>query len=143
MSGFSQNLQYGTWVPVLTCGVPGDLTVAYSTQLGFWVKRDRNALLIFNIATSTFTRSTASGGVIISGNPFTSASLGQVHKGSLAWSGVTKASMTDACCNVNANASNITLQMMGSGQALAGVAITDMPSAGTVQLLGQIEILLP
>jgi hypothetical protein len=28
----------GTWTPVFTCGTPGDLSVAYSTQLGQYTK---------------------------------------------------------------------------------------------------------
>lgn len=60
----------GTWTPTLTCVTPGNLTVAYTTRNGFYTKVGRVVSLTFEIETSTFTHTTASGNLQITGVPF-------------------------------------------------------------------------
>jgi hypothetical protein len=61
----------GTWTPVFTCATPGDLAFTYGTQQGYYVRKGREVTLICNIASTAFTYTTASGGVKITGLPFT------------------------------------------------------------------------
>lgn len=60
----------GTWTPALTASTPGDLSVAYSTQLGTYTKVGKFITLTFAITTTSFTHTTASGYLRISGVPF-------------------------------------------------------------------------
>lgn len=61
----------GTWTPVLTFATPGDLSIVYSTQAGTYTKVGRFLKIDGTIITSTFTHSTASGELRITGSPFT------------------------------------------------------------------------
>lgn len=61
----------GTWTPVFTCATPGDLAFTYGTQQGYYVRKGREVTVICNIASTAFTYTTASGGVKITGLPFT------------------------------------------------------------------------
>lgn len=63
----------GTWTPVLTFPTPGDLSVAYLTQTAVYTKVGRNVSISMQIVTNTFTHSTASGQVTITGLPFSGA----------------------------------------------------------------------
>lgn len=123
----------GTWTPVLTFATPGDLSVAYSSQSGTWTRVGNRILLDFNIVTSTFTHTTASGALRISGLPFT---VGTGSIGSLHWSGITKAGYTDLSSLGAAGFTLIVVQASGSGQPAVAIASGDMPSGGTVTLRG-------
>lgn len=60
----------GTWTPTFTYVTPGNLTVAYSTRIGQYTKIGNAVTLALNIQTSTFTKTTASGELRITGVPF-------------------------------------------------------------------------
>lgn len=61
----------GTWTPVITFATPGDLNVAYSRQVGKYIKIGSAVSITIDVVTSTFTHTTASGIVLIGGLPFT------------------------------------------------------------------------
>lgn len=61
----------GTWTPTLTFATPGNLSVAYTTQSGQYTKIGRRVSVEAVIITSTFTHTTASGQLQITGLPFT------------------------------------------------------------------------
>lgn len=63
--------EVGTWTPGLTFGTPGDLSVAYTTQVGRYRKYGKLLWIDFRIVTSTFTFTTASGAINVTGLPFT------------------------------------------------------------------------
>jgi hypothetical protein len=135
----------GSWTPVLTAVTVGDLTVAYTTQLGFYTKIGRLVTISFNIQTSTFTRTTAAGNATITGLPFTSSSTaGSFPIGTLAVQGISKANYTQIGCLPGVNATSMTLPASGptSNQNLDSVAITDMPSAGIVILRGSVSYIV-
>lgn len=69
----SMTYEEGTWTPGLTFGTPGNLSVAYSTQSGRYVKIGRRVFLDLIIITTTFTHSTASGSLLLTGLPFATA----------------------------------------------------------------------
>lgn len=82
----------GTFSPTITFATPGDLTVAYSSQTGVYTKVGRLVHFTINLLTTTFTHTTASGTLQISGLPF--ASTGN-HSAAIArWAGVTSAVTT-------------------------------------------------
>jgi len=63
----------GTWTPTFTFTSPGNLTVVYSSRLATYTKIGRQVLMDFDVQTSTFTHTTASGSARITGQPFNNA----------------------------------------------------------------------
>jgi hypothetical protein len=122
-----------TWTPVLTFATPGDLSVTYSGQSGAATKIGRRVFLDFTITTSAFTHTTASGNCMITGYPYTANSTVTEYK--VRWGGITKANYTDVYVQSGSGTSG-TLFASGSGQASAGVTAADMPTGGTVVLIG-------
>jgi hypothetical protein len=88
-----------------------------------------------NIETSTFTHTTASGNLNVTGLPFTSATLtNALSLGGGSWSGITKANYTQVASVVASNSSLLVFQISGSGQAVNTLVPSDMPTGGTVRL---------
>lgn len=127
----------GTWTPVLTFATPGNLSVAYSTQLGSYLKLGQLVWTSFHITTSAFTHTTASGLLTITGLPFTSAASLIVF-GSMVWNGITKANYTQVNPRLAAGVTSFTLMASGSGQNLSDVVAADTPTGGTMVLFGVI-----
>jgi hypothetical protein len=129
----------GSWTPVFTFNTPGDLDVVYSTQVGRYIRVGDEVTAWFNIITSTFTHTTASGNAQITGLPFTPINItGFAPRSTLQWSRITKANYTDISASISPNSTMMTLVACGSGQATANVTAADMPTAGTLVLVGQI-----
>ncbi len=63
----------GTWTPVVTFATPGNVNIAYGTRIGTYTKIGNQVTISFNISTSTFTHTTSSGAMLITGLPFTSS----------------------------------------------------------------------
>ncbi len=124
----------GTWTPVLTFATPGNLSVAYTTQIGTYTKIGRLVIVAFNILTSTFTHTTASGALTITGLPFSSSSGLSCQGATAWWQGITKASYTSVGFYVSNGGSSLLGAISGSGQTLANIVPGDMPTAGTVNL---------
>jgi hypothetical protein len=125
-----------TWTPVVTFDTPGDLSVVYSTQDGSWLRQGRLVKLDFNIITSTFIHSTASGNLKITGNPFTN--LVSFSAGTAKFSGITKVGYTDFIAGVDPSGSVINMVAGGSGVVNALVTAADVPSGGTFILMSSI-----
>lgn len=123
----------GTWTPVLTFATPGNLAVAYSTQTGTYVRFGSQVTASFNIGTSAFTHTTASGVLEVTGLPF-AFSATAAESGACYWTGVTKAGYTDVVARGVGSATKLRLIASGSAVAISNVAAADTPSAGTVQL---------
>jgi hypothetical protein len=125
----------GTWTPVLTFATPGDLSVAYSNQSGMYTKVGRVVNISLLIATSTFTHTTASGAVNVTGLPFANnASLQSYFVSD--WAGITKANYTQTTFEVGASASLLTMQAFGSAQSRATISASDMPTGGGIRFRG-------
>jgi hypothetical protein len=125
----------GTWTPVLTFATPGNLSVAYLQQVGIYTKIGNTVTVSFAIRTSTFTHSTASGALNVTGLPFTSVTVTNLaFYGGSAWRGITKANYTDLSAEVGSNLSLIGIVASGSGQVWTSVDAADMPTSGTVIL---------
>mgnify|MGYP001602604691 CR=1 FL=1 len=127
----------GTWTPVLTFVTPGNLNVVYSEQVGTYTKIGNLVRLSFRIATSTFTHTTASGAVNITGIPFSSGATYRAI-GAMLFDGITKATYTQFALQILTSAAEIIIQASGSGVALASVTTADMPSGTQQTLVGSI-----
>ncbi len=127
----------GTWTPVITFSTPGDLAVTYSPQLGNYIKIGKLVILSFNVTAATFTYTTASGSLQITGAPYTNnmaSSLGAAIP--ILFNGITKANFTTIAANMAAGSSVITIQASGSGQSLGNVTEADAASTSVVALRG-------
>jgi hypothetical protein len=126
----------GVWTPVVTFAVPGDLSVAYSIQNGFYTKIGREVFIRFSIATSSFTHTTASGSLQVTGLPYTSDSASNSFSSSAigSWQGITKANYAQLAGVVSPSSSLITFQLSAQGQTTATVTQVEAPTASALQL---------
>lgn len=125
----------GTWTPVLTFANPGNQNIVYSAREGFYTKTGRMVTLTFRILTSTFTWTTASGSLLISGVPFSPAIQAQVS-GTLSFEGLTKASYTQIVPVLVTASPSINLLACGSGVARLTVDQTFTTSGTNIFLSG-------
>lgn len=129
----------GTWTPALTFATPGNLSIAYSAAVGTYTKKGREVTAAFAITTSSFTHTSASGSLRITGLPFTAMTLtGAAWTSVLTWAGITKANYTAMSAQVSSAENLMNVSASGSGQALSAVTAADMPTGGTVVLRGMI-----
>jgi len=134
----------GTWTPLITATTPGNLTVAFSSQSGVYTKIGRTVTVTFFLTTSTFTHSTASGEIRISGLPFTvanTAGAAGYSTGTLASQGWVKANYFVTLASVQ-NATELRIVGTGSSQNLDNILITNMPSGSLVFLRGSITYIV-
>jgi len=125
----------GTWTPTITAATVGNLSVAYTNQIGQYTKIGRLVTATFRVDTSSFTYTTASGVMSVAGLPFTSKTLaGVTYCGGAGGSGYTKAGYTLTCSQVLSNATLVGFVFSGSSVTFASATITDFPTAGTVGL---------
>lgn len=125
----------GTWTPVITFATPGDLAVTYSVQDGQYTRIGNLVTVRANIQTATFTHTTASGALRVTGLPYTSeATANKLTVGQVIWQGITKAGYTSIGCRVGNNLSYIAFVASASGSAASDVAAADMPTTGAVVL---------
>ncbi len=122
----------GIWTPVLSFETPGDLVVEYDQREGTYTRVGRQVTVAFGISTTTFTHTTASGNVAISGLPFTAGALS--FYGSGLWEGITKANCTDLAFEATPSTTSIALYANASGASSSVVTSADMPTGGTVSL---------
>lgn len=125
----------GTWTPDFTCATPGDLAKTLSSASGTYTKVGRLVTTAWTMVTSAFTHSTAAGAVSITGFPFTCVSAGGLAALNR-FGGITKASYTFFAPSMQGAAAAATLYACGSGVANTTLNITDMPSGGTIVLIG-------
>lgn len=130
-----------SWTPAITFTTPGDVSVSFSTQIGKYTKyRDGTIRATFYLVTSAFTHTTASGSLRVTGLPFTAENTtGLAATGTLQWQGITKASYTQITPKIEPNTAYIQFQASGTGQALSDVSAANMPTGGSVVLIGMIE----
>ena len=127
----------GFWTPVITFQTPGDLSVTYDFQWGKYALTYLEARVRFYIVTSAFTHSTASGTLRITGLPFFTSDAETA--GPLQYSGITKAGFTSFVAYAPSGQKFLTISACGSGVTSVNVQAADMPSGGTISLIGQIN----
>lgn len=133
-----------TWTPTITFATPGDLAVSYTTRIGKYYQLSSNLILVyFNVLSSSFTYTTASGNLLISGLPFTAQNFTGLNvRGYTTHGGVNKVGYTSIGSALPPNTSSIAFTASGMGVAPAAVTATDVPSAGTISLISQLIIFL-
>lgn len=128
------------WTPAITFVTPGDLSVAYTTQVGFYVRvGDMVSLGFVIVAALTYT--TASGSVNITGIPFASNSTannyaeGSCRLGTVAFpTGTTSASL-----EIIPNSSVIVINGSGASTAATQFSVTQfVSSASSRTIVGSI-----
>lgn len=133
----------GTWTPVLTFATPGDLSVAYSFRGGFYTKLGRLVCASFAITTSTFTHTTASGSMLITGLPFTSINdANYLSFSPFLFQGINKALYTTVAGYLQSNSTQMLIALSGMGQAIVAAVPADAPSGGTLVLGGTINFVV-
>ena len=127
----------GTWTPSLAINTPGDLSVTYSTQTGYYTKVGRFVTVSFQLITSAFTHTTASGAWRIAGVPFLASPNTLYVNGTIAaFQGITKANYTTFGSTTSTGSAQFLLYASGSAQGLDNVNAADIPSGGSVLLYG-------
>lgn len=124
------------WTPVVSFATPGDLAVVYAEQSGVAIKIGRQVFVSWAIRTSTFTHTTAAGDLIISGLPFMPGTISQSPL-NLSWQGITKAGYTDLSSVAISGSATMQVMACGSAVARSSVIVADVPTGGTVHLIGQ------
>lgn len=126
---------FGVWTPVLTFVTPGDLAVVYSAQTGTWFKNGREVTISFFLITTTFTFTTASGNLRITGALWSPESSVD-YLGAVGMTGITKALYTNFAANPVGGQTYIEIKASGSGQTLSVVTAADAPTAVQKRLEG-------
>ena len=125
----------GKWTPVLSFTTPGNLSVTYGTQQGRYTKIGRTVISHFHILTLSFTHTTASGGLILTGVPYTNTDNLR-FVGNAIWSGISKTNFTQLFTTIEADDSQLFFYMSGNGQSITVVDQADAASGGTIYLAG-------
>lgn len=130
-SGISQTV--GTWTPVLTTTSPGNLSVVYAEQIGSWIKTGRLVTVFYNIQTTTFTWTTATGSVIITGLPFAASfpDSSSASMGNVAFQGIAAAGYTNFTTEIDQGNSNLAISASGPSTTNITLQIANFPSDGT------------
>lgn len=123
-----------TWTPTLTAATPGDLNVAYTTRQGRYRTVGRQCIWSVVIVTSTWTHSTAAGGLLVSGLPFTALTYSSHRWLGTALVRYTKANFTQIVSTVDTGEAFIRFPTTGSGQAPTNLLVTDCPTGTQVTL---------
>lgn len=131
----------GTWTPALTFATPGDLSVAYSTQVGDWILENGEVDIRFAVVASTFTHTTASGLLRLTGLPFTSRVVASMQwAGSIStFQGITKANYTQVGIVVQSTSVIGLFPICGSAQNLSTLSSGDLPSGTAKTLVGRVK----
>jgi hypothetical protein len=116
----------GTWTPVASADTPPS-SVTYTTQSGFYTKIGNVVYVRFRV---TFGFSGGSGGLRITGLPFTAAS-GANPKTAVQQDNITYTGYTYLECGATGGNSYITLGKNRSGATSAGVLIGDCNTTNT------------
>ncbi len=133
----SSYLPVTSWTPSFTFGTPGDLSVAYALQEGYYIRIGDGVFLFMNISfTPTFT--TASGNATFTGLPFAAHTvtagagfLGTVVNGS---SVTYPAGNTSISSRVQPGTTTIILNGSGSVTASGNLTTTSMVTGASVSI---------
>jgi hypothetical protein len=118
--------------------VAGDLTFAGTTPFK-WTRKGNLCTVSFAIDITTVTHTTASSFLRLTGLPFTVQSGDQSGLGAMtAVQGITKANYTQFGVRAVAGQTYMQIYASGSGQSVAQIQASDMPTGGTIALYGSV-----
>jgi hypothetical protein len=132
------DIRHGSWTPVLTFATPGNLAVTYTNQVGRYVRHRELVTIFGTIVTASFTHTTASGDLQVTGIPYPhqGGASGFMSVGAVIWGGITKANYTQVNARIAAALPSIVdFNASGSGVAAGNVLAANMPTGGTVVLI--------
>lgn len=126
----------------MTFATPGDLSVVYSQQTARVHVVGDICTVYFNIQCVP-THTTASGNLRLTGLPHTSSSGGaEVFAGPLLFSGITKAGYTNYVCGNTVGTTYIQVHAGGTGVATSAVTAANVPSGGSLVLIGSLTYMI-
>jgi hypothetical protein len=126
----------GTWMPAITFSIPGNLGVAYTAQQGSYTKIGRLVVAPYRIITSSFTHTTASGTLLLTGLPFTAGGALAQWSTAVSIGGWTQAGYTQVLADILSGGTSARFLASGSGVPVVQVGVANMPSGGTPTLTG-------
>jgi hypothetical protein len=134
-----KNHTFRLWTPAISFATPGDLSVTYTQQVGTVLMIGSLVVASFNIVTSAFTHTTASGNLLITGLSVPAMTLTNADwHGSVAFTGLTMANYTNFVTRITSGATDFNVAASGSAQTLTNTTVTQWPSAGTPTIRGTI-----
>jgi hypothetical protein len=145
-SGTAQLIDFIDWTaftPTLGFSASdGNLSVAYTTQLGRYRRIGNRIEFHINILTSTFTHTTASGNLRVRGLPATVNATTARGFGAGAFAGWTKANYTQVAARPVESTTELQFAATGSGQAIVILSTADWLTGGTlnIQCSGDYEV---
>ena len=113
-SSFGFGVQ-GEWTPGLTFASPGDLSVTYGLQLGRYTRFGPMVWVAAIVQTSSFTHTTASGALRITGLPLGVINDAAPFTGAIDYRGLTFAPLSQVIVKATGNNNYCTLRACGSG----------------------------
>lgn len=121
-----------SWTPTFTFGTPGNLSVSYSVQAGFYT---RIGSVVYYTAslTCTPTFTTASGPMTIAGLPVTVATINALNQVQLSTAGYTYPTGTTSPVAIPINSSN-TVQIGAQGTGVGYMGLTTASIVSGVQI---------
>lgn len=118
----------GTWTIGITFATPGDLNVVYSTQSGRYTKIGRSLTWEGTATTTTFTYTTATGALRVSGLPF--AAVGTPAVSLARWTGVLSAVATPQIAGL-VNSLNVQFEVMNVAAGTTATLTQANAASGT------------
>lgn len=126
-----------SWTPALSFATPGDVSVAYTTQLGRYRQIGKLVAASFSVVTSSFTHSTAAGALLLTSLPVTALNLSDyLGFGVVQWGGISKSGYSQVVPHVAANESQIRFRASGDAVAASAVTAANCPTGGAMFLQG-------
>lgn len=127
-----------TWTPAVTFTTPGDLAIVLSVAKGKYLRIKNTVTITFHIFTSTFTHTTASGNLRITGLPFTSKNEANLLRSS--GLGTFQAISSTAKLSIinSPNTSYLEVQKSDASAVVANLVAADTISGQNLLLTGEL-----
>lgn len=126
----------GGWTPTLTFDTPGNLSISYSQQFAVYGNFGPLDIVHFQLSTSSFTHTTASGNARITG--FFESNIGgssEVYMGPLFVSGVNTV-FTSLHCYMAGGANYFTMSKVMTGSTPGFLDVSNFPTGNTIYVWG-------
>ena len=125
----------GVWTPSISFATPGDLDIIQPVQIGSYIRLGQMVFCQFEVDTSTFTHTTASGELRITGLPYVPASVGTYASGHgvVSYQGITSSRSQLGLMIANGM---VIIEASGSGMSRAIIGAGNTTSGVNIELLG-------
>lgn len=138
--GTLDDYKEGSFTPTISFATPGNLAVTYVNQMGQYIKIGKQVTIWFGLTTATFTHTTASGQLQLSGFPFTSANIVSTMQwiGAAEFGPLTLAGHTWVTSNIQNNVNFCRFVASGNGLARAALSTGSFPTGTNFTLYGSL-----